>query len=437
MLWAMDSPEQAAAPITAPKGALLTIFLIVFVDLLGFGLIIPLLPFYARQFSASNVQITLLFSVYSICQFIASPILGMLSDRFGRKPVLVFSQFGSAVGFALLGWASGHAWASAGLGLAMIYLSRIIDGLSGGNISTAQAYISDITTTENRAKGMGLLGAAFGLGFVAGPALGGMLHYYVGPAAAAYAAGSLALIAAILSATVLKESRAHQPVESEAWLHPRKFLPILKLSRPVQLMGIWFVTMSAFVMVDSTIALYLADVFHYNAAQVAWYFVMIGLIVAGVQGGLIGRLSRHGREWILCTLGPILVACGYVITLSSAWRPAGWILIVGGSVYATGRSLQQPVISSLMSKLTPPTQQGTAFGLFQGIGTLARATGPVAAGFIYDAHVTGPFWLAAALVLAAAAWTWRLGRNVGPVEQIESAADSRDAVGSGERAIAD
>ncbi|WP_428940810.1 MFS transporter [Fontivita pretiosa] len=401
-----DANDDRAA--AAPRGALLIIFLIVFVDLLGFGLIIPLLPFYARTFQASDLQVTLLFSTYSICQFIAAPILGVLSDRYGRRPVLVFSQIGSVLGYLLLGWTT-HYHANLTLGLGLIYLSRVIDGLSGGNVSTAQAYISDITTAENRARGMGLLGAAFGLGFIAGPGLGGILAHYVNEAAPAYAAAGFSALAALLTFIRLPESNVHRPVEAEAWLHPRVFLPLLKRPVLVQLNAIWFCSMAAYVMIDSTIAIYLNDIFKYQAKDVAWYFVFVGIIIAVVQGGLIRPLMKRGSEWVWCIVGPILVAAGYLITVTSAWQAQAWILIVGGATYAVGRSIQQPTIQSLVSKSSDPREQGTTFGLFQGTGTIARVIGPIIAGAIYTRHVTAPLFTAAAIVALAAGWTIALG----------------------------
>ena len=382
-----DTPSQPPPP----KGALGIIFLIVFVDLLGFGLIIPLLPFYADTLHASALQVTLLFSVYSICQFIAAPILGLISDRYGRRPVLAFSQLGSVVGYVLLGWATQRHWESLTLGLGLIYLSRIIDGLSGGNISTAQAYVSDVTTHENRAKGMGLIGAAFGIGFVGGPAIGGLLATYWGESLPAYAAAVFSGAAAILTFTRLPESRIHRPAQAELWLHPRQFLPVLQRPVVLQLILIWFTAMAAYVMIDSTIALYLKDIFHYRAAHVAWYFTFVGLIIAAVQGGLIGRLTRRFGEWPLSIAGPLLVAGGYGCTVITAWHPMAVLLLAGGTVYAFGRSIQQPTISSLVSKYSDPRQQGTTFGLFQGMGTMARVIGPIVAGYVYQRHVVGPF----------------------------------------------
>lgn len=401
------SPE----PPPAPKGALLIIFMIVFIDLLGFGLIIPLLPYYARTFEASPVQVTLLFSLYSLCQFIASPILGLLSDRFGRRPVLVFSQIGSMLGYILLGYTTHWQHSNLFLGLMLVYLSRVIDGLSAGNISTAQAYISDVTTSENRAKGMGLLGAAFGMGFVLGPAIGFGLSIPFGPSVPAYAAAGFSGLAALLTFLRLPESRVHKPADLEAWLHPRVFLPLMKRPVLVQLNVIWFLAMAGYVMIDSTVVMYLMDVFKYEEKDAFWYFAFVGLIIVIVQGGLIRPLMKRANEWSLSTIGPIMVAVGYIITLYSAWHPAAWVLLVGGTVYATGRSIQQPTIQSLVSKSSSEAEQGITFGLFQGVGTLARVVGPYVAGVVYKSSHVGPFVVAAIVVLVAGVWTWGLSRS--------------------------
>jgi DHA1 family tetracycline resistance protein-like MFS transporter len=393
-----------------PKRALLTIFLIVFIDLLGFGLLLPLMPFYALNFKASYVQTTILFSVYSICQFVAAPILGVISDRHGRRGVLVFSQIGSVLGFVLMGVTTQHHWGNLTLGLVMLYLARVIDGLSGGNISTAQAYISDITTRENRAKGMGLLGAAFGMGFVIGPGLGSLLAHYVSYSAPAYAAAVASGIAAILSFTWLKESRIHKPAEADAWLHPRVFVPLLRRPLLMQLISIWFVVMAAYVMIDSTIVLYLHDVFKFNEKTTGLYFVYVGAIIAVVQGGVIRPLTKRHSEWSLAAAGPAIAAFGYFFTMTTAWHPLQTILIIGGAIYAFGRSLQMPTIQALVSKASPEAEQGVTFGLFQGTGTIARVIGPPIAGLIYERHYTGPFVTAAVMVAIGAAWTWGLRR---------------------------
>src|SRR5579862_2791430 len=256
----MSQPDELGidVPPEPPRGAMLAIFLIVLSDLMGFGVIIPLLPFYARQYAASDFQVGLLFAVFSLCQLIATPLLGLASDRWGRRPILLLSQIGSVLGYLLLAFATKHNWTNVQMGLMMVYLSRAIDGLSGGNISTAQAYISDVTTAKNRAKGMGMLGAAFGIGFTIGPWIGGMLgakpgHEWIPALAAATFSG----IAALQTFIRLPESRQHKASEAEVWLHPSRFLPIIRNSALLQLLLISFFSMMAFVMMESTFAIFL------------------------------------------------------------------------------------------------------------------------------------------------------------------------------------
>lgn len=401
--------EDAGVTPVAPKGALFTIFLIVAIDLLGVGLIIPLLPFYATKYGATPLQVELLFSVYSICQFVASPILGLMSDRFGRRPVLIISQFGSVAGYVLLGFATHYEWANPMLGLTMVYISRVIDGISGGNISTAQAYMADITTSENRARGMGLLGAAFGLGFAFGPAIGGALGHF-DPSLPAYAAAAMSLLAAVLTYIKLQESRVHKPVDAEAWLHPSHFLPLLKRPILLQLLLIWFVSMAAYMMMDASAAMFLSDVFGYKELQVGLYFMFVGIIIAVVQGGILRRIDRKYSEWSLSSLGVLMVAFGALGTLLTQWWPSVWLLGLGGVITATGRSLQQPTISSLVSKNASAEEQGATMGLFQGLGSLARTIGPVVGGIAYghrgSVEPTRPYITASIILFITAIWTW-------------------------------
>jgi DHA1 family tetracycline resistance protein-like MFS transporter len=391
-------PPEARQP---PKGALGTIFMIVFVDLLGFGIIIPLLPRYVPQFTEHPVKVTLLFSVFSVFQFIGAPVLGLLSDRYGRRPVLVVSQFGSAAGYLLLGFATKFDPKTA---LALVYLSRVIDGFTGGNISTAQAYVSDVTTHENRAKGMGLLGAAFGIGFTAGPFLGGVLGLK-----AAFVAAALSAVAGTMSYFLLPESRAHAPTEAEAWLHPSRFAPVFRRPVLVQLLAISFFIMAAFVMMESTVTMFLDERFGFKERQVGLYFGFIGLVIVAVQGGLIGRITRAFGEWTPAVGGCLFVAAGMVGFATTAFRPLMSILLLAGAVNAVGRSLQQPTISSLLSKFSDPRDQGVVFGLFHGLGSLARVFGPVLAGLTYPLfHHAGQFITAAAIAVAMGLWTLAL-----------------------------
>src|SRR5688572_23217475 len=349
-----DKPIETTPP---PKGALRAIFLIVLADLLGFSIVIPLLPLWAKKYDISAFQVGLLFSVYSVCQLIGSPVLGLISDRVGRRPVLIFSQLGSVAGFVLLGVAMTGDWASRELGLAMVYLSRVVDGFTGGNISTAQAYVSDVTTSENRAKGMGVLGAAFGIGFTAGPAIGGVLGHYNRSLPALAAAGFCA-VAALLTYLKLPESRNHKVSESEVWLHPSKFLPIVRNGPLVQMLMIFFISMLAFVMLETIFALFLNDTFGFKELKVGLFFGLAGIVIVIVQGGLIGRLTKRFGEWPLVIAGPLIVTVAMLGFVQVGWKPMVGLLVICTLCNATGRSLQTPALSALISRFSDPKQQG-------------------------------------------------------------------------------
>jgi MFS family permease len=408
--------ESSPTPSEPPKGALAVIFFIVVMDLLGFGIIIPLLAFYVPDFQHNPLKVTALFSIYSICQFIGAPILGLVSDRFGRRPVLALSQAGSAIGYILLAVAAFN-WHGASTRLVLVYLSRIIDGFTGGNISTAQAYVSDVTTPQNRAKGMGLLGAAFGIGFSIGPAMGGLCGHFSLSLPGWIAAG-LSAIAAVLSWTRLPESRKRSETDAENWLHPSRFAPILRKPVLVQLLAISFCLMAAFVMMESTITLFLNKIFGWNELGVGFYFLFVGLIIVGVQGGLIGRLTKKLGDWPLCITGPFLVALGMIGLIAVAFvgprvafALALSLLLITGAINACGRSFQQPTMSSLLSKFSERNEQGVVFGMYHGLSSLARVAGPIVAGIAYPfLKNTGQFLVAAIIAVAMGAWTLGLRR---------------------------
>ncbi len=418
----MSQPDELGidVPPAPPQGAMLAIFLIVLSDLMGFGLIIPLLPFYARQYAASDFQVGLLFAVYSLCQLIATPLLGLASDRWGRRPILLLSQIGSVLGYLLLAFATKHNWTNVQMGLMMVYLSRAIDGLSGGNISTAQAYISDVTTAKNRAKGMGMLGAAFGIGFTLGPWIGGMLgatpgHEWVPALVAAMFSG----FAALQTFARLPESRRHAHHDAEIWLHPSRFLPVIRNSALMQMLLISFFSMMAFVMMESTFAIFLNDTFHkangqpFGAKEVGYFFAYAGIIIIIVQGGLVGRLTKALGEWTLVIIGPLMVTTAMMLYVQAGFHPLILLLIVGGLFNATGRSLQTPALSALVSHFSDPKQQGTVFGLFHMLGSLARVIGPTVAGLIYTMHHTSPYLTAGSITAMVMLWTIVLWREYG------------------------
>ncbi len=413
----LAAPEpQPEAPYRAPpRGALSIIFLIVFADMLGFGVIIPLLPFYAKQFQASDLQVGFIFSIYSACQMIGSPILGVLSDRFGRRPVLILSLIGTFAGYLILAAATAIAWVNPLHGLLLVYLSRLIDGFTGGNISTAQAYISDVTSPTDRARAMGMLGAAFGIGFSIGPGVGGLLGYYH-PSWPALLAAGLALVAVVLTYIRLPESHHHTPSEGELWLHPSRFAPILRSPPLVQMMLIAFFSMMSFVMLEAVFALFLKDTFNYGPREVGWFFAYVGATIVAVQGFLIGPLTRRFGEWALVITGPLLVTIAMSLYVEAGWRPIVWLVIVAGLFNAAGRSLQMPPLSSLISQHSDRSMQGRVFGLNSMLMSLARVIGPVLATAAYSRHHTFPFMLAGSITLAVALWTIWLRLRESPAQ---------------------
>src|SRR5947209_7217512 len=277
---------------------LFVIFLTIFVNLIGFGIIIPLLPFYAESFGASPVVIGLLFAVFSVCQLVAAPALGDLSDRYGRRPVLIFSLAGTVASFVLLALA--HS-------LTILFLARIVDGLSGGNISTARAYVADITEPQDRARAYGLIGAAFGLGFILGPALSGVLSRY-SYTAPIWAAAAITLVATAMAWLWLPET-VHRARAGGG--NPFRYLPAL-LRRPVvrRVLVIDFVYWCAFAMFQTTFALFAARRFGFDVARTGYFFAAFGILGAVVQGGFIRPVVRRFGDKATFRLGLAFGAIG-------------------------------------------------------------------------------------------------------------------------------
>src|SRR5213082_1859151 len=283
------------------RSPLLVIFITVFIDLVGFGIVIPVLPFYAEgtKFGATPREVGLLFASYSVMQLIFAPVLGRLSDKYGRRPVLLISLLGTSLGYLILGFAT-TLW--------MLFLGRIIDGISGGNISTAQAYIADVTTKEDRAKGMGLIGAAFGLGFVFGPAIGGVLSRW-GINVPFIFAGSLAFANAVLLYFVLPETVTQDhparisAASGRGW---RQLIESLKRPRLGFVLTIYFLSIVAFSIMTTVFSLFLMFRLGYDAFHNGWVFAYVGIISAIIQGGLIGRLVKRFGEPALVIIGSLL-----------------------------------------------------------------------------------------------------------------------------------
>ena len=402
------------------KKPIITLFGIVFLDLLGFGLIIPLLPYYAIRFNASPVEITLLASIYSFFQFLAAPLLGAFSDKYGRKPVLIFSQFGSALGFIILALSTVIVWSNPTHGLIALFISRIIDGISAGNIAVAQTYASDITGREGKSKAMGLLGAAFGLGFAFGPGIGGILGH-INPAYPGFLAAFLCLSAAFSVHFFLPESNTN--LQKVTHYKFPLTLERLKLLFQDQATGsiclIWFFAMFGYVMLEPIIPLLLHDYFGYGAREAGLFFLAVGIVIIFVQGGLVGRLSKKFGDKGLAFTGGILASLGtagyaYVafngpFNLESSKHLALTFLIFLGSfalVNAVGRSLQTPTLLALLSHSSKGRSEGAVYGVYQGGASLARVMGPALAGILYERSVGLMFLTATFFVSLAALITY-------------------------------
>ncbi len=394
------------------RSPLLVIFITVFIDLIGFGIVIPVLPFYVEgtQFNASPRVVGLLFASYSVMQLIFTPILGRLSDRYGRRPVLFLSLLGTSAGFFVLGFAT-TLW--------MLFAGRIIDGITGGNISTAQAYIADITTEENRAKGMGMIGAGFGLGLTLGPAIGGILSRW-GTSVPFFFAGALALANAtllyfVLPETVTKDHPARVSAATGRW---SQFVGAFKQTRLGFVLAIYFLFITAFSIMTSTFGLFTLFRFGFDAYHTGLIFAVVGIIGAIIQGGLIGRLVKTFGELPLVITGALLFTLSLLVIPLTGPQTGLLALFVVGGMFAVGNSLATPSLTTLASKSAGAGEQGAVLGVTQSAASLARVVGPsISAALIYSAMQTNgadhkphnmsdhsialTFWTAAAIMFVA------------------------------------
>ncbi len=372
------------------------LFLVVFVDLIGFGVIIPLLPFYGEHFAASPAVVGLLMATYSFTQFLSAPILGRLSDRVGRRPVLSISLAGAAASYLLLAYA-GNLW--------MLFAARAVGGIMAGNISTAFAYVADVTAPQNRAKGMGMIGAAFGLGFIFGPAIGGLLagsdpaHAdYRSPALVAFA---LSLTALALCLTVLKESlppeartdRSGATSSRWQWLSQALREPGIKL-----IIVMSFLATFAFSGMETTFAMWSRRQFGWGPEQNGYLFAYVGIMSALIQGGLVGRLAHTFGERRLVAVGAFLLAAGMLVV---PFAGSLTLLLAAMAAIAAGFSMVTPSLNSLLSLQVASGSQGGMMGVSRSATTLARIVGPSFAGSLF--YVLGkdwPFFAAAAIMIA-------------------------------------
>lgn len=367
-----------------------TVFLIVFIDLVGFGIVIPILPVYAEAFGPTALELALLMASFSAMQFVFAPILGRISDRVGRRPVLLVSMLGSAVGYVMFGFAGS---------MAVLLASRIIDGISGGNISTAHAVIADITSPEERAKGMGLLGAAFGLGFICGPAISGLLLPFA-TWAPGVAAATMSLVAFTMVLFYLPET-LDADLRREARRHPLNLASLREaVSHP--LVGVCllvgFCLVFGFANFETTFAQFATAERGFTLETVPWLFVYAGILGALVQGGLIRRLAPRFGEVNLVVSGSLMAGASLIVLPLSTGRPALYVVL---AVLALGYGLASPSLTALVSKLVDADEIGGVMGVYQGLASLARVVGPFVAELAYGRSTAWPLWIGAVSMLVA------------------------------------
>ena len=376
---------------------LFVIFLTVFIDMVGFGIVIPVLPLYAEHFHATPVQIGWLTGIYSGMQIIFVPILGRLSDRFGRRPILIVSLTGTAIGFLIMGWASS---------LPLLFMARIIDGASGGNISTAQAYIADVSTPENRSRSMGLIGAAFGLGFTFGPMIGGIMSR-ISYGAPFYFAAALAAVNVVLLYFILPESLS---AEYRSKPHKRTHLAEVFQHGHGRLFGTivatYFFSITGFAIMTTLFALFTEKHFGFDAHQTGYVFGFIGIIAVILQGGLIGRLVKMFGEIALARTGLLLLALALFSLPLATTLP---MLLLVSAALAVANGLVTPTLNGLASQMIDRSWQGRALGLMQSAGSAGRLVGPLLGGWLlmFDLnrplaqYARTPFFVSAAILLVA------------------------------------
>ncbi|MEP7112528.1 MAG: MFS transporter [Ilumatobacteraceae bacterium] len=378
-----------------PKGYW-TIWTTVALDLVGFGIIVPILGRYAERFGASGLTVGLLFASFSLAQLIVAPLLGRLSDRIGRKPVIVISLIGTAIGSFITG-AAGVLW--------LLFAGRIVDGASGGSLSVAQAAVADIAPEDQRPALIGMLGAAFGIGFVLGPAIGG-LAALGGPHVPFYVAGVLASINAIAAMIRLPETR--RPLGGER--HTSVKAPTSPILRHLAVIG--FISVVAFTAFEATFSLFGDRRFGLTEASSAAVFLGVGLILVAIQGGAYGRLvARFGTERLFVMGLSTLVAGLAVTAVATVWP----VLIIALLLLSIGQGCASPSMTSLVTQHAPPERRGEALGFQQSANGIGRVLGPPAAGAAFDRIGIWSPYLAGSVLCAVAiglAVTWGLDRRM-------------------------
>ena len=407
------------------KPSLLVIFLTVFIDLVGFGIVLPLLPIYSKDFGASGWMIGVIIASFSAMQFLFAPAWGRLSDRIGRRPVLLVSTAGAAVSYGLFAMASGLGGTSA---ILWLLVSRTFAGICGANITVAQAYIADITPPEQRSAKMGLVGMAFGLGFIFGPALGAVSYKVFGLTGPGWVAAAVCALNFVIAFFILTES--WRPNAEHVAARPRLAQWSHTLAQPNVglLIAIFFLATFCFATFETTLGLLISRNFHLDYQHdshaktvVGYLFAYCGVIGALVQGGAIGRLVKSMGESKLIVLSLVLTGVSLVLVpFSHGQEPFRWGLLVQRAglpwlsllvvlaLLSVGTSLTRPPLFGLLSMFTAKHEQGATIGVAQSAGSLARIVAPIFAATLFDYHPLWPYAICGAVSLLAALWAWQV-----------------------------
>ncbi len=422
------------------KPSLLVIFLTVFIDLVGFGIVLPLLPIYSDTFGASGLMVGVIMASFSAMQFLFAPVWGRLSDRVGRRPVLLVSTAGAALSYAVFGYGSTLAGNTA---LTVLLISRMLAGVCGANITVAQAYIADITPPEQRSKRMGLIGMAFGLGFIFGPILGGLAAKHFGLSGPGYVAAGFCAVNFFLALVLLKESR--KPGSATAGQRPRfaQWAHVLKRPTIGPLVLIFFLATFCFTCFETTLGLMVGVNFGLDlktgkdAGTVTALFAFCGIVAAFVQGGPVGKLVKKMGEPKLIVISLVFVAVSLTpipfihgqggLSWGVLLRAEGlpWLqMLFVLALLAIGSGLTRPPLFGMLSILTPEDEQGETIGVAQSAGSLARIAGPMFAGGLFHLHPTWPYVACGAIALLTAVFAWT---QLGKSEPALTAAKARSA----------
>ena len=380
----------------ASRARVAVIFFTVLIDLIGFGIVMPILPFYAHNFGAGGLAYGAVLGVYSFMQFLATALLGKLSDRIGRRPVLLTTMLINAVGYTLFVFA-GSYW--------ILFLSRVVSGFAGGNISVAQAYMADITTPAERSRGMGVVGAAFGIGFSAGPGVGGLAHHYLGPLAPGIVAVLLSLANFVSAYLILPESLDHELRVKRPIFDLQHIGEAIARPRLRALMIVWALVPLGFAGYTAALPYRAIAALGWQQLQMTMLFIIIGVTAAAVQGYFFGKLVRRTGERVLVIVGTfgMAVSIGIIPFLpNSAWLYA-WTFVL-----AVSNSVFSPAAIGLVSVYADPNEQGTVLGAAQSISALGRTAGPPLIGTIYDVSPVTSFLLAGSFMVVAGLAAFRL-----------------------------